>query len=530
MEYRAPSSLATTAAGLRRRSGVYAQDHEEEEDELDTSETALQPHSTVLLVRRALYSPPLPALPSFLSRSPSPLLPKSAFSPAHTTEPDGPLSPIPLTPRLDEPQRGHFDASFQSACTASIIPPSPMPDFTQPPYLLSLLPRGLGFYPPPRPACPRASSSDSQLADTETARSRPLSLRSDSQGSSSAGSTDSGSNSVDSGHRALIKSIGTTDKFTHKWPRPQSVRTYSGDDTGDAASLGLLEDGRGLAIDGAEPWTGFKWCLLFSVCTVFVYGAAALVCALMTWFRMWDHADVMYVADNDILVLLTLASSLLVFTSLVGLSGVLLTSRPLLAAYALLLWPAFVALVAIGYVAYKRTTFALDHKLNLAWSQYYTPLGRLRVQDALRCCGFYSALHEAASSARCYPRTPLPGCKGKLYRFERAQLARVWRTVFALVPLHLLNVLAALLCANQVTQRFGRGIMPARYRLTGVDVQADAEKIMGRVKLGVSVPSERWGLADAVWGEEVNGEEDKDGEDRVPLTYDGQQLQSMYCR
>ncbi|KAJ7626635.1 tetraspanin Tsp2 family [Mycena polygramma] len=522
MEYRAPSSLATTATGLRRRSGVYAQDYEEAEDEYDTPETALHRQPTVLLVRCASRSPSLPALPSFSSRSPSPP-PKSAFSPAHTAEPECPLTPIPLTPRPDESQRAHSDTSCQSACTASTIPPLPMPDFPEPPRLLSLLPRGLGFFPPPRPACSRAPLADSQLTDTEAAHSRPLSLGSDSQGSSSAGSTDSACNSIDSGHRALIKSIGTTDKFTHKWPRPQSMRTYSADDRGDAASLGLLEDGRGLAIDSAEPWTVFKWCLLLSVCTVFAYGAAALVCALMTWFRMWDHADVMYVADNDILVLLTLAGSLLVFTSLVGLSGVLLTSRPLLAVYALLLWPAFVALVAIGYVAYKRTTFALDHKLNLAWSQYYTPLGRLRVQDALRCCGFYSALHEAAPSARCYPRTPLPGCKGKLYRFERAQLVRVWRTVFALVPLHLLNVLAALLCANHVTERFGRGIVPTRYRLTGVDVQADAEKIMGRMKVGV-IHSEDRRWAGGVSGEDAGGVESTDGEDRVPfLSYDGQQ-------
>jgi hypothetical protein len=68
----------------------------------------------------------------------------------------------------------------------------------------------------------------------------------------------------------------------------------------------------------------------------------------------------MCVADNDFLTLIALAGSLLVFASLVGLSGMLLNSRALLAVYTLLLWPAFVALVAIGYVAYKRATFSLD--------------------------------------------------------------------------------------------------------------------------------------------------------------------------
>ncbi len=56
----------------------------------------------------------------------------------------------------------------------------------------------------------------------------------------------------------------------------------------------------------------------------------------------------MYVADYDILVLITLASSILLLTFLVGISGALLNSRPLLAVYALLLWPALVSLLASG--------------------------------------------------------------------------------------------------------------------------------------------------------------------------------------
>ncbi|KAJ7465081.1 hypothetical protein FB451DRAFT_1561494 [Mycena latifolia] len=237
------------------------------------------------------------------------------------------------------------------------------------------------------------------------------SVRSDSQGSSGSRSTDSSCNSVDSGHRALIKSIGTTDRFTHKWPRPRSLRILDPRSEDESASVGLLEDGRGLGMDTAEPWTGFKWCLLFSVCTVVGYGAAGLVCALTTWFRTWDQADVMYVADNDILILITLASSILVFTALVGFSGMFLNSR-----------------------------------------QYSTPLGRFLIQDSLRCCGFYSVLHEATPSKRCYPRTSLLGCKGKLYRFERAQLVLIWSTVFSLVPLHLLSVLVAL-CARITSRR-----------------------------------------------------------------------------
>ncbi|KAJ7062305.1 hypothetical protein C8F01DRAFT_986808, partial [Mycena amicta] len=257
-----------------------------------------------------------------------------------------------------------------------------------------------------------------------------------------------------------------------------------------------------------EPWTGFKWCLLLSVSSVFIYGGAALIAALMTWFRTWDQANVMSVADNDLLILITLSGAILIFTALVGLSGVLLNARPILAVYTLLLWPALASMAAIGYVAYKRATFALDHKLNLSWSQYYTPVGRLLIQDALHCCGFYSALHEATPSKQCYPRTPLPGCKGKLYRFERGNLILIWESVFSLVLLHLVNMVVALVCANHVTEMFGRGIMPERYRLTGADVQRQATAGT-RVQEGMLVRRELGGQLEDAY-DDVTGVGDDD--------------------
>jgi hypothetical protein len=193
----------------------------------------------------------------------------------------------------------------------------------------------------------------------------------------------------------------------------------------------------------------------------------------------------MFVADNDILILITLACSILLFTAIVGFVGALLNSRPILAVYTLLLWPALISILAIGYIAYKRSTFALDRKLNLAWSQWYTELGRLMIQDSMHCCGYYSALHEAMPSRRCYPRTNLPGCKGKLYRFEKENLGKVWRWAFAIAAVHLVNVVVGLLCSEHVTKRFGKGIMPKRYRLKAEDVRSDAEKI-GRLN-GVQV-------------------------------------------
>ncbi|KAJ3835205.1 Tetraspanin family-domain-containing protein [Lentinula raphanica] len=284
----------------------------------------------------------------------------------------------------------------------------------------------------------------------------------------------------------LIPSIKTTEKFTNKWPRPQSLRASTLDSSVKNRSkqkgliqetLSELEEGYNLGLDKIDRWTRFKWCLMVSVITVLCYGSGGMICAILTWFRTWTHADVMYVADNDILILITLASSILLFTALLGITGTLLNSRPILATYTLLLWPALISMLAVGYTSYKRYAFSLDRKLNFSWSQYYTPLGRLMIQSSLRCCGYYDPLHEATMSSKCYPRTPLPGCKGKLYRFERENLTVIWSTTFSLVSLHLINIFVALLCSNHVTHTFGKGITPKQYRLSQQDLQADAEKL-----------------------------------------------------
>ncbi|EEB96666.1 hypothetical protein MPER_04160 [Moniliophthora perniciosa FA553] len=85
----------------------------------------------------------------------------------------------------------------------------------------------------------------------------------------------------------------------------------------------------------------------------------------------------MYVADGDILILITLSASILVFTAVIGFSGTILNSRAILAIYTLLLWPSLISILIGGYTSYKRHTFKLDHKLNRSRSQYFTPLGRV---------------------------------------------------------------------------------------------------------------------------------------------------------
>jgi hypothetical protein len=129
---------------------------------------------------------------------------------------------------------------------------------------------------------------------------RPQSVRSVSNYSTSSMDSETSDASrcssifVDSGHSSLISSINTTGKFTHKWPRPQSLRspsTISTTDTGGAAmksfspTVVLIEEGRPLHVQKSEQWTAQKRCLVVSVFIVLAYGTACLGCAIMTWLR-----------------------------------------------------------------------------------------------------------------------------------------------------------------------------------------------------------------------------------------------------
>jgi hypothetical protein len=147
-----------------------------------------------------------------------------------------------------------------------------------------------------------------------------------------------------------------------------------------------------------------------------------------------------------------------------------LNSRPILAVYVLLLFPAFLSFVSVGYVTYKKANFSLDSKISEAWHRWYSPGARTVLQGALGCCGWSGPIHGAAASGTCYARSPLPGCHGPLVHFERDALSSAAGAVFSIVPLHLTNIVVGLLCANHVTHRFGKGLTPAQYRLTAHDI------------------------------------------------------------
>jgi len=197
-----------------------------------------------------------------------------------------------------------------------------------------------------------------------------------------------------------------------------------------------------------------------------VYSFIGLIFCLLAWFNTFQRADVLCAGNRPELVASTMASFLGFFTSLIGWAGILLNNRSFLAAYTSLLWVIFTFILIPGYITYKRRTFNLEGKINAQWSQKLGLLGRLRIQNELNCCGYFSPFVEATVSQTCYARSTLPGCKLAYLTFERATLKKWYLTAFAIVPVHIGVMIAGLLCSNHVTHRFGKGMMPKAYRLS----------------------------------------------------------------
>ena len=196
-----------------------------------------------------------------------------------------------------------------------------------------------------------------------------------------------------------------------------------------------------------------------------MWSVAFLIVCLLMWFDIWTHADVVRLANTPELIFSTVAASIGILTSLIGWAGILLNNRSFLAWYTFLTWVTFACLVVPGYITYKRFTFNLQGKVNAQWSRDLHFEGRLRIQNKLSCCGYFSPFIEATVSQTCYSRTTLSGCKGPYLDFQRT-LLRIWfTTVFSLVPVQITVMVAGLMCSSHITYRFGKGMMPEAYRL-----------------------------------------------------------------
>lgn len=93
------------------------------------------------------------------------------------------------------------------------------------------------------------------------------------------------------------------------------------------------------------------------------------------------RAVVIIIADREILDMTFAASVLCVFTSCVGLAGVWRKDRRILGIYALLLWPCFALIAAVGYLSYKADTWNLRAQLGTRWRHEFTDQDHIALQD-----------------------------------------------------------------------------------------------------------------------------------------------------
>lgn len=213
-------------------------------------------------------------------------------------------------------------------------------------------------------------------------------------------------------------------------------------------------------------WNRFKTTLFFANLVFSIYSLVALVLCLLTWFGVWQDGEIILVANKGELIVSTVAASFATLTSVIGWAGILLNNRSFLAVYTFLLWICFALLVIPGYMTFRRKSLNLEGKINLLWSREIKALGRLKIQNQLSCCGYFSPFVEATVSQACYARSNLPGCKLPFLEFQRKILTRWYTVAFAVVPIQIFVMIAGLLCSNHVTYRFGKGMMPKAYRLS----------------------------------------------------------------
>jgi len=255
---------------------------------------------------------------------------------------------------------------------------------------------------------------------------------------------------------------------------PSKFGATYGSRRGSSSELrGPQKQGGGLAafkvgeqrMGGKLRWTRFKWILFLTNVLCFLYSLGGLVLVLLTWFNVFEKSEIIRLGNKTELIVATIAAALGFFTAVLGFAGILLNNRAFLSWYAFLLWIVFAFLVTPGYITFRKRQYNLEGKVNAQWSRALDPYARMRIQSQLQCCGYYSPFVEATVSQTCYARSILPGCKLPYLDYQREILRVMYTIIFAIVPAQLFTMVIALMCSNHVTYRFGKGMMPAAYRL-----------------------------------------------------------------
>ncbi|KAJ7667524.1 hypothetical protein DFH06DRAFT_1182773 [Mycena polygramma] len=213
-------------------------------------------------------------------------------------------------------------------------------------------------------------------------------------------------------------------------------------------------------------WNKFKWILFIANCFLITYSLLALIFCLLTWFDIWEHADVVRVANRPELILSTLAASVAIFTSVIGFAGIVLNNRAFLAVYTFLLWVVFGLMVVPGYLTYKHRTLNLEGKINNQWSRDLGADGRLRIQNQLGCCGYLARSSRRQSAPHATRAASSRGAKRRTSTLRSSSSSAGTPCPLASSRCQIAVIVSGLLCSNHVTYRFGKGMTPKAYRLS----------------------------------------------------------------
>jgi hypothetical protein len=144
-----------------------------------------------------------------------------------------------------------------------------------------------------------------------------------------------------------------------------------------------------------------------------------MIVILLTWFGVFKGSEIVRLGNTTELALGTIACILGLLTSLLGWAGILLNNRLFLSIYCLLTWITFAFIISPGYIAYRKQQYNLEGKVNAQWSRDLNGMARMRIQNYLGCCGYFSPFVEATVSETCYSRSVLPGCKKAYMESQR---------------------------------------------------------------------------------------------------------------
>ncbi|KAF5310670.1 hypothetical protein D9619_007723 [Psilocybe cf. subviscida] len=379
----------------------------------------------------------------------------SSSSQAHSTQPIMPDS------YLDPPHAPFQFDSRRASAGSSLMTPSSSGGFVSP-----NAPRSRNVSPGPETGLPRTESNVSLTVNYIPSKfSNPM-LATGPQRRRNRMAYQKGKGDLDPGAGVVPKMGGGLDAFRRGEARMGGDDDDDDNDNDSPRWVGTASKPPAPKQSGRLKWNKFKWTLFFTNLLLTIYSFTGLIFCLLTWFNVFERADIVRVGNRTQLAVSTVAACMGIFTSLLGWAGILLNNRSFLAVYTFLTWITFIFLLVPGYLTYKMRAFNLEGKINAQWSQALGADGRLRIQDELQCCGYFSPFVEATITQTCYARSILPGCKLRYLNFERMVLKRWYTIAFGLVPAHILVMVAGLLCSNHVTYRFGKGMMPKAYRLS----------------------------------------------------------------